>query len=107
MMLDNFAALIEDITVFQPNATISDDGEHSFTRVLTKGIWKDSSKILQTGLSSYTTCKAIVILTVDVLNGSFVERGNVLNKTISANQILLKKTKRSVDGTFEGTEVYL
>lgn len=108
MMLDNFENLCENITVFQPNGTFTADGKPNYTKLLTSGIWQDSDKVIQTGLQTSITAKSKIILNVDVLNNSLIERGDVSTASTSSSKIISKKVARSVaSGELEGVVIYL
>lgn len=108
MMLDNFDNLCENITVFQPNGTFTAEGIPNYTKLLTSGIWQDSDKVIQTGLQTSVTAKSKILLNVDVLNNSLIERGDVATHSTSSSKIISKKVARSVaTAELEGVVIYL
>ena len=107
MMIDNFGGQIEEITVFESKGTYTDDGKPEYNKSVVLGIWIDSDKIIQTGLSTSVQAKSKLILPIEIKAESLVERGDILTPTTSSNKIISKKVCRDMQGNFEGVVVYL
>lgn len=98
----------EDITVFEAGSTFDENGKPTYTAKTVQGCWFDTKQIIQTGLNTFVTAKAKVMLVSDVTDNSKIEKGIKTVISTNSNAIIKKEVlKNFMTGEIEAIVIYL